>query len=132
MELFKIILIALTGLILSVILKSLKREDVSLFLILLISIIIFTFMLVKLTNVINLLESLIDSSGINKDYLKVLVKVTGISYIIELASSICKDAGVSSISTKLEMLGKVSIIVLTIPILTAVIEVVLNTMKGTI
>ena len=130
MELFKIIFIALIGIILIVILKSLKREDISLFLIIIISITIFTFILLKLTNIVDILNNLIDSSGINKGYLTILLKVTGISYIIELASSMCKDAGVLSIGTKLEMLGKVSIIVLTIPIFTSVIDVILNVMKG--
>ena len=132
MEIIKVIMIALIGVILIVILKTLKRDDISLLLIIIVSIIIFTYILVKINGIVDLLNNLIDSSGVNKGYLTILLKVTGISYIIELASSICKDCGVSSIATKLEMFGKVSIIILTIPIITSVIEVILNVMKGNI
>lgn len=132
MEIFKVIGVAIISVILIIVLKSNKRDDISLFLIIISSVILLSYMFLKLESIIKLLDEFVANAGVNKSYLTILLKVTGISYIVELASNICKDAGISSISSKLEMIGKVSIVVLTMPILTSIIEVILNISKGNI
>ena len=47
----------------------------------------------------------------------------GIAYIVEFGKNICIDAGQSSIATKLEMAGKVIIVVLTIPLISSLVNV---------
>ena len=126
MEIFKIIAFTIVTLVLIVILKSIKRDDFALIVTIISSIIIFILILLKLEDVISLLEDLIAKSGVNKDYLTLLLKVTGISYIIELTTNICKDAGSMSMATKVEMAGKISIVIITIPVLTSVISLVLQ------
>ena len=126
MDIFKIVAFSIVTVILITILKSVKKEDFALTLTIISSIILFAFVLAKLESITNLLTNLIEKSGINKDYLTLLLKVTGISYVVELATNICKDAGNSSIASKVEMLGKISIVVLTIPILTSVVTTVLE------
>ena len=126
MEIFKVIAFSIITVMLITVLKSVKKEDFALIITIIASIILFTFVLLKLESITTLLNDLITKSGINKDYLVLLSKVTGISYIIELTTNICKDAGNTSIASKVEMLGKVSIVVLTIPILTTVISTILD------
>ena len=126
MEVFKIIGFVFISLCIIIILKSSKRDDMALFVTLISSAILLSYMFLKLDGIVSLLNRLIENSGINKSYLTVLLKVTGLSYIIELTSNICKDAGSTSLATKVEMIGKVSIVVLTIPILNSVIEVILQ------
>ena len=126
MDIFKIVAFSIVAVILITILKSVKKEDFALAMTIISSLILFTFVLAKLESITNLLTNLIEKSGINKDYLTLLLKVTGISYAVELATNICKDAGNSSIASKVEMLGKISIVVLTIPILTSVVTTVLE------
>ena len=126
MDIFKIVMISIVSVILITILKSIKKEDFALIITIMASLVIFTFIILKLENVTELLTELINKSGINKEYLKLILKVTGISYIIELTTNICKDAGSSSLASKVEMFGKISIVILTIPILTSVISVVLE------
>lgn len=126
MDIYKIVALSILAVILITILKSVKKDDFALIITIIASIILFTLVLVKLESITSLLESLVQKSGINKEYLTLLLKVTGISYVIELATNICKDAGNSAIASKVEMLGKISIVILTIPILTSVISTVLN------
>lgn len=126
MEVFKIVGFSIVTVILITILKSVKKEDFALVATIIASVILFAFVILKLESVISLLNEFVNLSGVNKDYLTLLLKVTGISYIIELATNICKDAGNSSIASKVEMLGKISIVVLTIPILTSVVSTVLE------
>lgn len=126
MEIFKIVAFSIIAVMLIMTLKSAKREDFALVVTIIASVILFTFVLLKLESITTLLNNLIEKSGINKEYLKLLLKVTGISYIIELTTNICKDAGNSSIASKVEMLGKISIVILTIPILTSVLSTVID------
>ncbi len=126
MDIYKIVSLSIVAVLLITILKSVKKDDFALVVTIITAIILFTLVLLKLESITLLLESLVEKSGINKEYLTLLLKVTGISYVIELASNICKDAGNSAIASKVEMLGKISIVVLTIPILTSVISTVLN------
>lgn len=79
-----------------------------------------------ITYALNLLESLIQKSGINRNYLEVILKVTGIAYIVEFGKNICVDSGETGLGTKLEIAGKVSIVVLTIPVMLSVIEEIIQ------
>ena len=55
-------------------------------------------------------------------YLGTLLKMVGITYIAEFASGICKDAGYSALGTQVEMFGKLSILVISAPVLLALLE----------
>lgn len=124
MEIFKVIGFSILSLVVIITLKSVKKDDFALILTIISSVIILVFCLTKLEGIVELLESLVNKAGINSDYLKVLLKVTGISYIIELTSNICKDAGSEALASKIEMTGKIFIVALTIPILTSVVSAI--------
>ncbi|MBQ8044023.1 MAG: stage III sporulation protein AD [Clostridia bacterium] len=126
MDVFKIVAFSIVAVLLITILKSVKKDDFALVATIIASLILFAFVLLKLESITELLTDLVEKSGINKDYLTLLLKVTGISYIMELATNICKDAANNAVASKVEMLGKISIVVLTIPILTSVISTVLE------
>ncbi len=55
-------------------------------------------------------------------YLGTLLKMVGITYIAEFAAGICKDAGFSALGTQVEMVGKLSIMVLSAPVLLVLLE----------
>ena len=126
MDIFKIVAFSIVAVVFITILKSVKKDDFALMVTIAASLVMFGVLILKLEDITTLLNNLIAKSGINKDYLTILLKVTGISYVIELATNICKDAGNNSIASKVEMLGKISIVVLTIPILTSVLNTVLE------
>ena len=60
--------------------------------------------------------------GSAKTYLKLLLKVVGISYLCEFSASICKDAGFSTVAEQIEVLGKLSVLLAGLPVLFAVVE----------
>lgn len=126
MDVFKLVAFSIVSVIFIIMLKSMKRDDFAVIVTVISAIVLFGVVMVKLESVISLLNDLVNKSGINKEYLILLLKVTGISYIVELATNICKDAGNNSIASKVEMFGKLSIVILTIPILTAVISTILE------
>ena len=64
----------------------------------------------------------------SKGYLGILMKVVGITYLCEFSAGICKDAGFSSVSDQLEILGKLSVLFAGLPILLSVIRQIYSMM----
>ncbi|QMV44244.1 stage III sporulation protein AD [Cohnella cholangitidis] len=80
----------------------------------------------KIDDVISVLEELADRSGIPTIYLKTMLKIIGIAYIAEFGAQIVRDAGLESIATKIEFAGKMLILVMAVPIISVIVETVLN------
>lgn len=87
---------------------------------------IFLFLIGKIGGIIDVLEDLAESSGVQMIYLKTILKIIGIAYIAEFGAQIVRDAGQESIASKIELAGKVMIMVLAIPIITIIIETVMK------
>lgn len=90
------------------------------------SLLIFLFLIGKIGNVLSMLEDLAENSGVQTIYLKTVLKIIGIAYIAEMGAQIVRDAGQESIASKIELAGKVLILVLAIPIIGIIIETVLK------
>lgn len=87
---------------------------------------IFLFLIGKIEVVIQVLEDLADRSGIQPIYLKTILKMIGIAYIAEFGAQIVRDAGQDGMASKIELAGKVLIMVLAIPIISVIIETVMK------
>ncbi len=73
-----------------------------------------------------LLTALSNKVSINKEFLGILLKITGIAILTEFAVSICKDLGESSIANKVDLGGKMIIISVSIPIISSLLENVIE------
>lgn len=82
----------------------------------------------KIGTVIEVLKRLAENSGMESIYLKTVLKIIGIAYIAEFGAQIVRDAGQESIASKIELAGKVLILVLAIPIISIIIETVMKLM----
>ena len=80
----------------------------------------------KLSGIVNLLQTISDKSGINKQFLEILLKITGIAFLSEFAISICKDSGESAIASKIEIGTKVAIISMSIPIISNLMQIIIG------
>ena len=128
-EVIKIIGIALIALIITIIIKQ-YRPEFAIYISLVAGVIILALVIGNLTNVINLLKDISTRSGINNKFLGILLKMTGIAILTELAISICKDAGENAIASKVEIGSKVIIISLSVPIISNLLEVILKLMPN--
>ena len=124
-DISKIIGIGLIGLIIIVILKQYKPE-LAIYVSIIAGVLILVFAIEELTGIINLLQSISNKTNINSSFLKILLKITGITFITEFAVSICSDAGEKAIASKIEIGSKVVIITMSIPIITSLLELVLE------
>ncbi|WP_223066534.1 stage III sporulation protein AD [Paenibacillus caui] len=125
MEMIQIVGLGLIAAILSLVLK--EQKPIFAFLIAAFAgIAIFLFLIGKIGTIIDTLEQLAAESGIQTIYLKTILKIIGIAYIAELGAQTVRDAGQEAIASKIELAGKVLIMVLAIPIIGIIIETVVN------
>ncbi len=85
-------------------------------------IIIFYFVLSQISVVLGFLSEMLDMVAIEETYYMQLLKMLGVAYISEFASSICKDAGFQSIAGMIELFAKMLIVALSIPGLVFLVE----------
>ena len=125
MDIVKIIGVGLIALIIIVVIRQYKPEF-TMYVSIIAGAIILFLVLDKVTGIITLLTSLSKKTGINSENLSILLKITGIAILTEFAVSICKDAGETAIASKVDLGGKVIIISMSIPILSALLEIIMK------
>lgn|SRR5690606_15067295 len=89
-------------------------------------VLIFLFLLDQIRVVIQTLQRLADQTEVNTVFLKTILKIIGVAYIAEFGAQVVRDAGQESIASKIELAGKMLIIVMAVPIITVIIETVLK------
>lgn len=72
------------------------------------------------------IKELADSAGINGEFAGILLKALAISYITALSADVARDAGETALGSKLELAGRASIAVLSIPVFTELAGTITN------
>jgi|SRR5699024_1798102 len=125
MDIVQIVLLGMIASVLYILLKDVNQVF-AFFIVLMTSIIIFLLIITHITDIFSLIERLASRSHVEEFHLKTILKIIGIAYISEIGSNLTRDAGLTSVASKIELAGKIAILLLAIPILTAVIEAVLS------
>ena len=73
------------------------------------------------------LEDIYDQMSYGKSYFPIISKALGIAYVTEFTSAICQDAGEKSIAGKVELAGKIAILLIALPVFTSLLDL-LNSM----
>ncbi len=76
------------------------------------------------------IQKLMSYVSLNITYIGIILKMIGIAYICQFSSDICKDAGYNAISSQIEMAGRLSLILLSMPVLMSVIELVVSIVES--
>lgn len=119
----KIAVLAITGALLTAQLKNLKPEYGQVLLIAM-GVFLFFFAVSYLDAIRQMLERITAMITIPKSYIAILLKMTGIAYVCEFASNLCKDAGCQTIGSQVEMIGKLSMLLISIPIITSLTDTI--------
>lgn len=125
----RIAMIGIVGILMALQLKSLKSEY-STYLCLGVSLLIFASVAEKLQVIIDGLEVIQNCLPLNVGYIQTLMKIIGITYIAEFASDLCKDAGYQTIAGQIQIFGKLSVLAVSIPILTALLDTIQTFLGG--
>ncbi|SEB69413.1 stage III sporulation protein AD [Paenibacillus sp. GP183] len=125
MEIIQIVGLGLIVTILSLIIKE-QKPEIAFLLATFTGIVIFLFLIGRISSVIRVLEDLATKTGINMVFLKTILKIIGVAYIAEFGAQIVRDAGQESVASKIELTGKILIMVMAIPIISVIIETVVK------
>ena len=107
--------------ILALQLKNIKSEF-SVVIMIVGCVIIFFYSISGIIKVVEILIKIIIDTGINDEQIIILLKIMGISYIAEFVSDIAKDSGYSALSNQIQIYGKITILVVSVPILESLIN----------
>ena len=123
MTIIQIGVIGIAGAVFAIQLKQNKAEF-SVYICIGISLIIFFNVLGHLKVVVETVREMVGFIHMENTYLTTLLKMLGIAYVAEFSSGICKDAGYQTIATQIELFGKLTILVLSTPILVALLNTI--------
>lgn len=123
MSMIQVGLLGIIGIIFAVQLKQ-EKSEVAIYLCIVITLIIFVGMTDHLEQLVTTLREIGNFVQIENSYILTLIKMLGITYLAEFSSGLCKDAGYGSIATQIEMFGKLTILVLSLPILLALLRTI--------
>lgn len=121
MTIIQVAALGIAAVVLAVQIKAL-RPEYSVYLILAVGLTITFLGVSRLEVILETVQTIGEYIEMKHVYLGTLLKMVGITYIAEFASGICKDAGYSALGTQIEMFGKLSILVISAPVILALLE----------
>ncbi|MBR3134475.1 MAG: stage III sporulation protein AD [Clostridia bacterium] len=125
MDIFKIVGVGIIALTIVIILKQ-YRPEFAIYGSIIAGVIIIIMLSDDIKEMIGLINDIAGKTNINTQFVKILIKITGIAILTEFAVSICNDSGEGAIANKIDVGGKVLIMCMSIPIIHALMETVLR------
>ncbi|MCL1788769.1 MAG: stage III sporulation AC/AD family protein [Oscillospiraceae bacterium] len=125
MNMIPLVAAGLIAAMVSLVLKQYKPEF-GMYISLIASIIILLVIVRQITPVIDTIEELIHAVSIDAAYGAALLKALAICYITQLASDTCRDSGETAIAAKIEMGGKLAIVLVSLPLFKGVVDIITN------
>ena len=67
------------------------------------------------------LSSYLSNAG---QYMALMIKIIGITYVVQFTSDLCRDSGYSALAGQVEVFGKITIAAVSIPVVSMLLETV--------
>lgn len=123
MDMIKVSILGIVAVCLSLFLQN-EKQHVGVYIAIIASVIIFAGVLTKVDEIKELIEEIKSYLNLSGVYLETLLKMIGITYLAEFSSNICKDAGSTAIASQIELFAKLSVLVLSMPIVLSILETI--------
>jgi stage III sporulation protein AD len=127
MELIKIIGVGLITSVAILVVKQVKPE-IAIVITITGSLVIILMLLEMLSSVTQVFDMLVNKTGIDKALFSSILKIIGVGYLTEFSANICIDSGNKTIADKILLAGKVVILVMALPIITALVDIIVGIM----
>ena len=125
MEVYKIVAVGLVCAVIVVWLKSVGSEY-ALLAAIASSVLLLTMTLSYVIRFVGFFNRLSETTGVSSEVVVLVLKILGISYLIEFSSSLIEDFGLKSLSEKVVFAGKIVILTLSVPVVESVVSAVLE------
>ena len=102
------------------------NSNIGVILSIVIGLIVILMILSKIGSIIQLFTQMATSYNIDLAFLKIVVKIIGISYICEFTIDMLTSMGEVNIAKKVALAGKVIIVYMAVPIMTALMDTALK------
>ncbi len=124
----EIVQIALIGILSGVLVIAIKQRqpELGMQVSMVAGLIIFIYALDYLVTAVDYIRDVVSRYDIPYESITVVLKIIGVAYICEFAVQLLKDTGEGSIASKVELAGRVFIIVLSLPVITSFMNMVLG------
>lgn len=101
-----------------------EKKEYAIYISVAIGLVIFVCIIGKLGMIVEIIGQISGYISIDKSYFSTLFKILGVTYVSEFAVAICKDTGHQNLATQIEVFGKLTILVLSLPILLALLKTI--------
>ena len=128
MTIVEISVIAMVASVLTLMLKK-DRPEIAYILSMVAGVIIIFAFLPAAKDAMEVIYGLSGLSGINAEYIGVIVKSCLVAMITGVSAASCRDAGNSSLAAKVEIAGRTAIIVLAMPTISMLFNIILSVIK---
>lgn len=123
MEIIRISVVGIAGVFLAILLKQV-RSEYSLYITMAAGIAILFYSAGKLSYLLSSLRKIQQYVPVDAAYMTILLKMIGITYIGQFCAGICKDAGYSAVAGQIEIFGRLAVLAVSMPVLTALLETI--------
>ncbi len=125
MEIVQVVGLAIVSVVLLLVIRQ-QRPEIAVLLALVVGLAVFFLVAQRLVAILDFLRDLASRARVDSLYLNTILKIVGIAYIAEIGAQVCRDAEDTTIASKVELAGKVLILVLAMPIVMAILETILK------
>ncbi len=79
-----------------------------------------------LTESVEFIKSFTEGVGIDNEIIRIIFKIIGIGFLVELTASSVKELGFESVADKLVLCGKIIIFIVSVPILNSTYKIIVS------
>lgn len=119
----KVALFVIAAVVLGMLVRSVKQEY-SVLMGMAACTCIFLLLVHKIEMVLSYMDTIWNYIPVDETYLTMLLKMIGISYLAEFSGDICKEAGYQNMAGQIELFAKISMLLISMPILMSFIELI--------
>ena len=87
-------------------------------------IVILLFIVDSLQSTVTIFKTIAEITGVENGLIKVLLKIVGVGYLTEFGAGILNDFGSGAVADKVVLAGKITIVVLSFPVLESLLQMV--------
>ncbi len=122
-DFFKIIMLAVAGVLCSLLIKK-NVPEISVLLSIAISAVVIIAGFTVLKELFSFLEEVAELANISTELLKPVYKTVGVATVTKIAVDLCKDSSEGAVASSIELVGSIVGIYMSLPLLSAVLNLV--------
>ena len=125
MDIFRIVGIGFVAAVMALLIWQ-HRPELAIQISIAAAIIIFLSVAPYLLGIVQMFRNLTDQLAVDVRFFDIVLKIIGVAYITGLGAELCRDANEGAIAAKIELAGKIILIVMAMPIVYSLISLVTN------